>query len=349
MQLAEDRVTVGVLRDQDEQPAEVAAAQLAPLEPDPVDGDEVPWPDEDFGADVRLTQDRRHLLGDRAERVARLRVARDQGAGGLVLLRVEDREDEVLQLRLEGLHAEPLGERDEDVAGDLGDPRLFLRPHHAEGAHVVQPVGEFDRHHPDVVAGGDEHLAEGLGLGRGAVVDLLDLGDAVDEVGDLVAELPAHLIERHLGVLDGVVEEGGGQSGGLRAEFGEDEGHRERMGDVRLAALAELAAVRGLGEDVRPAQHREVGLGMVGAVRLGHMADGVRQSVTGRRSRGGAEQGRPAQPAQVDPGASASADGHIGVGGFRRAHGIGGLCAHGAPPATSTGGGRARRARGAGA
>ena len=57
-------------------------------------------------------------------------------------------------------------------------------------AHVVQPVGELDQDHPQVGDHRQEHLAERLGL-------LLflrdvgvagDLGDAVDQLGDLVAE-----------------------------------------------------------------------------------------------------------------------------------------------------------------
>ena len=247
-----------------------------------------------------------YVVGDARERVgAAAALLDDQLAGARVLLGVQDREDEVLQLGLERLDAEPFGERDQHVAGDLGDAGLLLGAHHAEGAHVVQPVGELDRHHPDVVAGGDEHLAEGLGLGGRAVVDLLQLGDAVDEIADLLAELLAHLIERHVGVLDGVVEQGGRQGRGLRAEFGEDQRHGERMRDVRLAALAHLAAVRGLGEDVRPAQRGQVGVGVVGAVRLGDMPDGVGQPVPGRGRAGGA-----AEPAQVDPGRAALRRGH---------------------------------------
>ncbi|OSY49295.1 hypothetical protein BG846_05058 [Streptomyces fradiae ATCC 10745 = DSM 40063] len=207
MQLAQHGVAVGVLPDQDEEPPEVGAAQLAALAADAVDGDEVAWADEDLGGDPGVPQDGAHVVGDGGEGVARVGVARDQGAGPLVLDGVEDGEDQILQLRLEGLHAEALGQRDEDVAGDLGDARLLLGPHDAEGAHVVEPVGQFDGHDADVVAGGDEHLAERLGLGGGAVVHLLQLGDAVDEVGHLVTELLAHLVEGHLGVLDGVVEE----------------------------------------------------------------------------------------------------------------------------------------------
>ncbi|GAA3216055.1 hypothetical protein GCM10020256_18060 [Streptomyces thermocoprophilus] len=299
VQFAEDGVAVGVLVDEDEQPAEVGAAQLSAFAGDAVDGDEVPWPDDDFGGDVGLVQHGADLVGELGERIVGAGgVLDDQFAGVLVLLGVEDLEDEVLQFGLECLYAEAFGEGDEHVPGDLGDAGLFLGAHDAEGAHVVQPVGEFDRHDAYVVAGGDEHLAEGLGFGGGAVVDLLQFGDAVDEEADLLAELLADLIECHVRVLDGVVEQGRGQRRGLCAEFGEDQGDGEGVRDVRLAALAHLAAVRGLGQEVGAAQGFEVGVGVVGAVGVDDVADGVRQPVACR----GSQQCRPAEAAQIDPG-----------------------------------------------
>lgn len=234
----------------------------------------------------------------------------------LVLLGVEDREDKVLQLGLERLYAEPFGERDQHIAGDLRDPRLFLGAHHPEGPHVVQPVGELDRHHPDVVPGGDEHLPECLGLGRRTVVDLLEFGDAVDEVADLFAELLPHLIKGYVGVLDGVMEEGRGERRRLGAEFGEDQRDRERVRDVRLTALAHLPPVGGFCQDVGLVQDGQVGVRMMGPVGLGDMADRIGQPVAGD----GSEQGDPAESAKIDPGTASSADGSTWVGG---------LCAHG--------------------
>ena len=94
------------------------------------------------------------------------------------------------------------------------------------------------------------------------------------------------------------------------------------MCDVRLTALAHLAAVRGLGEDVRAAQRLQVRVRVVRAMGLGHMADRVRQPVPG----GGPEQGGPAEPAQVEPGTAAPAvrtGRRPGIRGLRR------LCTHG--------------------
>ena len=59
--------------------------------------------------------------------------------------------------------------------------------------------------------------------------------------GDLRPELALDVAQRDLGVLDGVVEQGGGQGGVVEADVGDDAGHRQRMVDVRLARLAVLA------------------------------------------------------------------------------------------------------------
>ncbi|BFO15904.1 hypothetical protein SHKM778_22920 [Streptomyces sp. KM77-8] len=72
-----------------------------------------------------------------------------------------------------------------------------------------------------------------------------------------------------------------------------------RVRDVRLAALAHLAAVGRLGQDVGPAQGFEVGVGVVGAMGVDHVSDGVGEPVAA----GGAEERGTAQPAQVEPGA----------------------------------------------
>ena len=57
-------------------------------------------------------------------------------------------------------------------------------------AHVVQPVGELDQDDPDVRGHRDHHLAVVLGLRLVAGLEGQpgQLGDAVDEAGDLLAE-----------------------------------------------------------------------------------------------------------------------------------------------------------------
>ena len=84
-------------------------------------------------------------------------------------------------------------------------------------AHVVQPVGELDDEHPPVLRHRDEHLAHRrrlLGL-LGVELQPVELGDPVDDGGDLGPELLGDVVEGEPGVLDGVVEEGRGHRPGV--------------------------------------------------------------------------------------------------------------------------------------
>ena len=78
--------------------------------------------------------------------------------------------------------------------------------------------------------------------------------------------------ERDLGVLDGVVEQRGGDRDLVEADVGDDAGHGQRVVDVALAAGAQLAAV-GLGGD------------LVGAVDRGHRRLRVAAAVAGEQRR----------------------------------------------------------------
>ncbi len=91
---------------------------------------------------------------------------------------------------------------------------------------------------------------------------------------------PLDVVERVAGVLDGVVQQRGDQRGGVHAQLGQDRRHRERVGDVRVAGLAQLAAVVLLRDVVRPLQDAQVGLRVRGPVggdqRLEHRLDAGR-------------------------------------------------------------------------
>ena len=115
-------------------------------------------------------------------------------------------------------------------------------------------VAELDQQHADVARHRDDHLAEVLRLAvllRGEV-DLAELGDPVDEEGDLAAELALDVVDGGERVLDHVVQEPGADAGGVELEVGDDAGHAGRVDEVRVAALAHLLAVRPLRIVVRP-------------------------------------------------------------------------------------------------
>ena len=132
-----------------------------------------------------------------------------------VLARMQGREGEVFELPLDAVDAQPMRQRRVDLERLLGLLDLLLLAQVAERAHVVQAVGELDQDDADIFGHRHDHLAVVLGLllfGRGEA-DLGQLGDAVDEHGDLVAELLPDLFDRGVGVFDHVVQQGAGDGG----------------------------------------------------------------------------------------------------------------------------------------
>ena len=102
-----------------------------------------------------------------------------------VALGVEGGEGQVLELPLDLLDAEPVGQRGVDVEGLLGGAALLPLGHHRQGPHVVQAVGQLDDQHPPVVGHGHQHLAHGgrlLGL-LGVELEPVELGHPVDDEG----------------------------------------------------------------------------------------------------------------------------------------------------------------------
>ena len=170
-----------------------------------------------------------------------------------VLARVQRREREVLELPLDRVDAEAVRERRVDLQGLLGLVDLLLLRHRLERAHVVQAVGELDQDDPDVRGHRDHHLAVVLGLRLVARLerDPGQLGHAVDEAGDLLAERLADLVERGARVLDGVVQQRGAQRLGVEAHAGADLRDADRVGDEVLARLAALVGVVLAGEHER--------------------------------------------------------------------------------------------------
>ena len=159
------------------------------------------------------------------------------------------RKGEVLELPLDLLDPEAVRERRVDVEGLLGGRSLGDLGHDRDRAHVVQTVGELDEQDAPVRRHGEEHLADGgglLGLLR-VELEAVELGDAVDDAGDDLAELLFDVLEAHTGVLDRVVQEGGFDGGRVKAELGNRQGDGGRVGDVVLAGPAGLASVGALG------------------------------------------------------------------------------------------------------
>ena len=109
--------------------------------------------------------------------------------------------------------------------------RALLGRQVVERPHVVQPVGELDHQHAQVARHRHQHLAEVLGLallarGEG---QLADLGDAVHQLGDLLAELALEVLLGGRGVFQDVVEQAGRHRGDVHLESDEEVGDLEGM------------------------------------------------------------------------------------------------------------------------
>jgi hypothetical protein len=141
----------------------------------------------------------------------------------------------------------------------------------------VQAVGELDQHDPHILGHRQDHLPQVLGLrgpvallaGGGRLVGLghlaggvAELRDAIHEARDLRAEFSLQVIERTPGVLDHIVEQGGGERLGVdELDLDQGAGGGDRVVNVRFAALAKLPGVGGRREIVGALQHRRVSIG----------------------------------------------------------------------------------------
>ena len=150
-------------------------------------------------------------------------------------------------------------ERDEEVHGFAENLVALVFRHELDGAHVVEPVGQLDEHDAHVVVEGDQDAAEVLGLEADPLVQRLvlvvvverrlDLGQAVDQRGDLGPEEPFDVLHREFGVFHDVVEQGGAD--GLAAQpdlIDYDLGHGDGVQDVGLAGAASDPLVRFVGK-----------------------------------------------------------------------------------------------------
>ena len=206
--------------------------------------------------------------------LARLAALRDHARDALVGLGLEVEERKVLQLPLDGAHAQAVGERGVDVHGLARLEQAAVLAQGRQGAHVVQAIRQLDDDDADIAAHGEKHLAqvERLLLVHAVDLDVGELRDAVHELANRLAEDAGHVGKRRLGVLHGVVEQGGADDVAVHLELRQDDGDLDRMVDVELAAPALLVAVLLGGEAVRA-------LGLL-AIRLAHvLADELREAV----------------------------------------------------------------------
>ena len=162
-----------------------------------------------------------------------------------IALRIERPEAEVFELELDVVEAEALGDRRVDVERLARDGAPARRRHRLDRAHVVRAVGELDEDDAQVPHHREQHLAEALGLRFLAALelDLVELGDGVDQLGDVRAEARGELVLGRRRVFDDVVQDRRDDRVRIEAQVREDRGGGDGMGDVGLAGEALLPLV----------------------------------------------------------------------------------------------------------
>ena len=161
----------------------------------------------------------------RDERLALAALLRDLLRERLVLVRLEMLEREVLELPPHLRHTEAVRERRVEVARLLRDAPPLLRRQVVERPHVVQPVGELDDDDARILRDRQQQLAIVLDLPllrRAADGSLRDLGQAVDDLGDLLAELALDVGDGDRRVLDDVVDQPARDGDRVELQLGED-------------------------------------------------------------------------------------------------------------------------------
>src|SRR5450432_1222750 len=185
-------------------------------------------------------------LGDLAEKFFLIAARPLQFAlENLVAVRVERPESQILELELDRIKTQALGDRCIDLQRFTRTAAALHGRHDAESAHVVHAVRELDHDDADVAHHRQEHFAEAFGLRLLAVLELnlVEFADAVDEFGDHLAEYRGYFRLGGRRVFDDVVQYRGNQRIGIQAQIGENVGHRDRVRDVRLARDPFLSAV----------------------------------------------------------------------------------------------------------
>ena len=122
--------------------------------------------------------------------------------------RLQIAEAQILQFPFDLPDAQPVGKRSENFQSLSGNPSPLVVRLPLQRAHIVQPVGQFDQHHPHIFHHRQKHLAQGFSLLVGhAVTHIAQLFDAVElrhpihQIGDLRVEVGTQIIQSIFGIV----------------------------------------------------------------------------------------------------------------------------------------------------
>ena len=172
-------------------------------------------------------------------------------AGHLLLdlperLRLQQLEGQVLQFPFESPDAQAVGQGGVDLAGLPGDALALLLLERPQRPHVVEPVGQFHQHHPDITGHRQKHPPQVLGLGLGAVVEVnaAQFRHPLHQLAHLRTEMQLDLVGGDVGVLHHVVQEPGRDHAGAGTDVPQQIGNGNGVNDVGITTGPELALVQ---------------------------------------------------------------------------------------------------------
>ena len=135
------------------------------------------------------------LVGERLDGLGQIALAnlarlRHHACDALVGIGLQVEERQVLELPLNGTHAQAVGQGRIHVHGFTRLKQATVLAKRRQCTHVVQAVGKFDDDDADVLGHGEEHLAqrERLLLVHAVDFDVGELGHAVDKLGHRIAK-----------------------------------------------------------------------------------------------------------------------------------------------------------------
>ena len=144
-----------------------------------------------------------------------------------------------------------MSQRSIDIECLAGNLVALVRSHRPKGAHVVQAVGHLYEHHADVLAHGEQQLAEILGLQRRLVAEYApgDFCKPLHELRYLCSEMLPDVVHGVFGVLHHIVQQCRAYACGAETYFlAGDFRHRYGVHDIRLAGAPADAFVCLAGE-----------------------------------------------------------------------------------------------------
>ena len=231
----------------------------------------------------------------------------------LIEVRLQHFQAQILQLPLDGAHAETVGQWSVDLQGLTGDALGLLGLQAVQGAHVVQAVGELHEDHADVPTHAQEHLAvvHALLVLKGAELQVANLRNAVHEHGHMLAEALLQQLQRYTfvrAVLDGVVQEPRDERVRIHLQMGQDARHLDGVVDVGHARVAQLPLVHVVGKGEGRADAPQVGGGQVFTHQIQHALQfrvevgAIQGSILRRRDMIGQARAHPSPPSGPAPG-----------------------------------------------